>query len=675
MLQSVTFKEGSLLESIGESTFERCIALTSIINNDVDKLKVHIGDNAFTNCNKLDTDIISKVFDIIKLSYFIFLDKNKNADYIKKENELKMLNHPLLINSKNLKIFEQIKSLYNGYTETCEIVNGYNNNHYHVLERSNLKAIEIKFGEPVQFNSLNMEQSFVELVSFISKSENKNKKPYIIFEGQEGIDAGGLSKTLCGLFGEYLKKTYMTDISQKICVKNNNNSLKESRNNSLTEKEEREQREKEESHNNNSLKKSKESRNNSLKKSKESHNNNLSKDLEFDFKKKLFNVKLLEDKLLKDEKILENLSNVLYFFMFIMSPIRPETPDLTLNLNLSEFTLMILFDMFSRVGKKIKLSKYIEEIIQILSNSNSNSNSNSKPDKKYNDREFLTINNTTIKNTNNTNNKYIIDVNNMLFTYIGVLYSLDEAENYEKFIEDFIKTINTKSERGPGYIELPHITLLKILHQHLYGFPISDINLSDDKLIECYETINKHIKLLEQIGINIKKQLGYEPDDMYCFSNNKEVTLYELAYTVIQTKTFNINKEEFIKLIKFKGNPGKDVIEMIKSIIRSFDDIKLRYFIRFGTGNIIIPNEYIINVSDDVGFIKAHTCFNTIDIASFTSYISQNQLPKTIVGYKTYIEDKLFSLKILQSNDYGFAGGKRHINNNKFKKSKKVKKY
>jgi len=289
-------------------------------------------------------------------------------------------------------------------------------------------------------------------------------------------------------------------------------------------------------------------------------------------------------------------------------------------------------------------------------------------------------------NTNNNSKNYYREnkdpeFNNMLFQYIGILCSLDESDIYDVFIKDFITNLNTGT-----YIKLPYMRFAQLLHIHLYG--IEMIAMEEiSAFIELYKEMKKDIELLEQIGINIKKELGcgVESDDnSTCFSNDDDdLTLYELAHSVIQIKLsdIKINKEEFIKKISFVDHHKEEEL-VIVGIIETFDDNKLRYFIRFGTGNILMPKYFTISIDDDAPHINTDVCFNKIIIPSFNSYKKMMKNKNTpITDYHDYIENTLFSDNILQTIAYDKSGGKRKIKNTKknysknkylFNKSKKI---
>ena len=279
---------------------------------------------------------------------------------------------------------------------------------------------------------------------------------------------------------------------------------------------------------------------------------------------------------------------------------------------------------------------------------------------------------------------------NMLFQYIGILCSLDESDITGVFITSFIN--NLKAER---FIKNPYISFAELLHIHLYGTVNQYEEPKAKKLKDSYEKLNKDIKILEAICINIKTELGC--DDDTCFSKyDNKLTLYELAHAVIQVKLsdINIDKIEFLDKIRFEGEFGNGIDTEIKKLIGEFDDTKLRYFIRFATGNVIMPERFTIDVSAGVLNIYAHTCSNTINIPSFVMYkkikaiielrknstvansikMKNNHIlmadqknlkyssKETLVNYYDFIRDTVFDINNLKDDGgYSKAGGKRKI--------------
>ena len=70
-LETVTFEEGSKLQSIGEETFKGCIALTSIT---IPASVTEIGENAFKNCLSLENLFFEKDSRLKSIGNFAFYD-------------------------------------------------------------------------------------------------------------------------------------------------------------------------------------------------------------------------------------------------------------------------------------------------------------------------------------------------------------------------------------------------------------------------------------------------------------------------------------------------------------------------------------------------------------------------------------------------------------------------
>ena len=631
------------------------------------------------------------------IEHKFFLDRNeseKTALEKKKEAEQKLLLHPLLTNPESLELVKKhIKPLHDGYIEACNFVNGYDKTTTNYLESNKIQigySYSGFYGKaPLYLNLSNPNQSFNDLLVYIDK--NKTSVPVIHIERIsnkfKNFTVGkGANQAVIDFFSDYLKTEYMKDITVKTCAKetrntqntNNTNTLQLSNATTLSESTNTEEEEgndtsdyvmikpKHAKHVNNvtisssssnteegkdnfvmiNTKNSKKSSNLKRKLSNKKPNNrkkaNDESELEFDL-----NIKIFDIDVLKSKKKLNNLSKVLHFFMFVMSPLYEM--DFILNLNLSEFTLMMLFDMFKDIGVKKRLSVFIQEdIIDIL-----NADEQIDQTSKYinNKKDHYTLNNITHKNTNTKDTKYRHNIDAIIYTYIGILFSLNEDQSSEN-INLFINSINT------DYIQFPIEILLELLNKQLYGK--TDIDLKTP-IKEQYEKIKKDIKILEKLSAKIKIRFGCKSNDTTCFTDDDtKLTLNELTRTLIYNNT-DIDKTNFIRLLRFKDNnindeSFEDSKNILIEILNSYTDNDLRHFIRFSTGSIHMADDINIAFSNSSDlFITARACIKTLFIWSFKGYKAHNTEGTTKEQYKEALQMQLqYTIK---DNKFEMSGG------------------
>ena len=666
------------LESIGKQAFENCNLLRTItIPINVDKIdekafsgcinleevivitrqsgqSMRIVDNdIFEGCVKLlnKEDILRKLRIVPQPPLITIVTKNKNSEYIEEESKKKELLHQLLVNVRVLKEIEPIRPLHEGYLTMCELMHGFNNPRYNILRSLIINNKPRIRGETLIINKSNPSLSLTRLLTYLNTNNNINKCVYVNFEGSRGINESGLSRALCEFMGKHIKKIYMKNLFQEICKEE---AKVEAKAEAKVE----------------------------TKAEAKAETKDEAKAEDIDKNKKIINVNYLKT----HPTEIDNLSKLLYYFMFTMSPLK-EGYDYHLSIYLSDFTLMMIFGMFEKIGENIKLSKFIQNnVIDILENDD-------KPGKKYinNDTEYYELADITPNKEDVESKKYRKDIDNKILHYIGILFSLDEMNITKDYLKPFVTNFTTNN-----VIPLPMETLLHLLYRHLYGEVIIDTR----NLLQLYKDVKHDIEILETMHDKIKELLQCMGDT--CFTNDdSKVTLYELSTALIQPN-FNIDKEKFINMIRYYreiNNPN--LIESRKTIIDIFnnlDDNQIRFLFRYVTGNILMPSKFdIFFGGDEPDSFVSHTCGKYVAIWTFQDYINkvkiaydekirhinnvrargnriENEPPyvePTIEQYKETLKDKI--LAKLEFNDFDIAGGSSSSSNiNKSKKTHKT---
>ena len=152
------------------------------------------------------------------------------------------------------------------------------------------------------------------------------------------------------------------------------------------------------------------------------------------------------------------------------------------------------------------------------------------------------------------------------------------------------------------------------------------------------------------------------PDDCNLFNKSSvNFTLNELSILIKQDFKV-IDREKFIDMIKFEGVNVYGNTIVMKTIIRKMTYIELLYFLKYTTGNVIMPSKFIIKFVNDN--LMAHSCFNTIDIPIIYFEENLDLISEIIEANKS-------------GNKYTSAGGykkKSIYKTNKINKTNKIKK-
>ena len=625
------------VNNIDDKAFDGCINLESvvIIPRDSSESNRKIQNDIFDGCVNLHNkeDIIRRLRIVPKPPIITILEENKNAEYIEEESKRKVLLHQLLVNVRVLKELEAINPLHEGYITMCELMNGFRKPKYNKL-RSDIINNKGR-GPTLYVRESDPSLTLSRLVTYLNNEININKCVYVIYEGSVGIDASGLSRAFCDFIGNQVKKLYMKNLSQEICNQEPSVDVPNVAPPNVNE---------------------------------------------IDMNKKIINVNYLKQNPIE----IDNLSKLLYYFMFTMSPLKKDY-DYNLNIYLSDFTLMMIFGMFEKIGENVKLSKFIQDnIIDVLVNDD-------KPGKKYinNDTEYYELTNITHNKEDDESKKYRKDIDNKILHYIGILFSLDEMNITEDYLKPFITNFTTNN-----VIPLPMETLLHLLYRHLYGIVIIDTR----NLLQLYKDIKKDIEILETICDKIKELLQCLGDT--CFTNDdNKITLYELSTALIQPN-FKIDKEKFINMITYQRPIINDNLRISKQILidifNSLDDNQIRFLFRYVTGNILMPTRFeIFFGGDSEDCFKGHTCGKYAEVWSFQDYKDQTKMAydakikhiKTVRDrgniinnepaydpilekYKETLKDKIIA--VLQFNDFDMAGGGSRKSIRKSKKNHKI---
>ena len=733
-LIEIIFKKKSKLESISSYLFENCIELSSIeIPNSV----TSIGESAFSFCNNLNTitfEKLSSITSIGKNAFFntgitsieipnsvtsieegafekcenlisitfeegivipILEQKNIIKKYIqttttsvegleksenikKKENDDKIIYHPILSNDNLLSKWKEHRpELFRGYNDMCELMHGYKKKDYYVLDsdseqKTSAPVLNLNNGDNTQKP---IEEIYIDLINYIKTK--KNSVPQIIKD--IGSDVGGLSRDFCTMIGNYIKLTFMTDLIP--------NNLKQDNQEIHT----------------NSV-----GGGNLEPLAQVTSINNTThciKDINEGKYKKMFDINKL------NEENIKTLSLVLYFFMYTMSPFcrkdKKNYSGISLYLNLgisfSDFTLMIIFGMFKKIGENKLLSEIVEEIINYISNVENNIEKDyfvepvveSGVEAEEKTKCEVAIGDKSYYPSNENNNpekrtpfQSVLD--NKLEYYIGVMNSLDESVFEEEIREDINNIKIIGDEKNKTYcLSFPLQSFIIKLIYNLYSFDdrkqiILKIEDYNQTYVDILGKILGKLKLLESINTNLKDILNCTSNSTTCFTENDEpLSLYDLSKLIssplIVTKESVINLLENTKENKENNTQDmKDAIDALKYTLNSVEmnnNIKFKQFLRFITGSTNLPNKILITLVENKN-IDSHTCFNQLDIIKKVSFINLQE--KEVFAYKNkkyedFIKDKL--LEAIQYEGFGFSGGGRNRNRISNKKiSKKYKK-
>ena len=640
-LRTITIPES--VNKIDEKAFAGCITLESVIiipREDYRYGNRNISNNIFEGCDNLQNkeDIIRRLRIVPHPPIIRILEQNKNAEYLEHESKRKVLLHQLLVNERVLKEIESIKPLHEGYITMCELMHGFTKPRYNKLS-SDIVSNKRR-GPTVIIRETDPALSLTRLMTYLNTENNINMCVYVRYEKSDGINSSGLSRAFCDFIGKAVKIKYMKNLS---CSQEPNAAAP-------------------------------------------------NVDL-IDMNKKIINVNFLKQNPIEKD----NLSKLLYYFMFTMSPLK-EGYDYNLNTYLSDFTLMMIFGMFEKIGDNVKFSKFIQDnIIDILENDD-------KPGKKIinNDLDYYELANITPNNEDDDSKKYRKDIDKKILHYIGILFSLDEMNITEHYLKPFVDNFTKKN-----IIPFPIENLLHLLYRHLYGENIKDIR----NLLNLYKNIKQDIEILETICDKIKELLQCNSNS--CFTNDdNKLTLYELSTALIQPN-FNIDKEKFINMITYQIPITNDNLMTSKRILldifSSLDDNQIRFLFRYVTGNILMPSKFAIEFSDESpDCFKGHTCGKYAEVWSFQDYrnkvrdaydrkirhiqsvrargqVIDDEPPynPTLESYRETLNDKILAL--IAFNGFDMAGGgihnksksksKSNINKKNNKRNKKTNKY
>ena len=704
------------IKKIGGKAFEKCNKLTSIT---IPSSITEIGEHAFGGCENLKTvnielsppsnysrnrkaidatiftgcenlenreDIIERLRHVPKPPsppILTITEVRNNTNYIEKQNEKKAIFNDLLVNKEKLKKLEDIQPLHDGYIEINELMHGFSKDTHNILSSSIINDKQLRNRETLRVNKLQKttttdripSNALDNLLIYIKQNDNINKCAYIVIEGSPAIDASGLAREFCNFIGNQIKIKYMKNLSPELCV---NETM---------------------------------------------DNNDVDND-DFDLNKKVLNLAFLKEILNPDGVPIDNvsdLSKLLYYFMFTMSPLQEDNFNhvkfgYDLNIYLSDFTLMMIFGMFEKIGLKVKLSKFIQDnIIDILekdgapvenppvekyiSNDNDSSSSSSNNDNENYTNPRRPPNKlskyTPPKESNNKTKKYKYKIDEKILQYIGILFGLDEMNISEDYLKPFVKDIIT------GDILLSPIEILfRLLYKHIHG--VNKNNMTN--LLKSYKDLKKDIEILESISIQIKALLNCNIDS--CFTvDDRKLTLYELSSALIQP-SIDIDISKFMEMIRCTGKYGLRPDDLtistniIKEIFSSLNNIQLRYLFRYVTGNITMPHKFSVLFSDvshdgkPTSFFEGHTCGWYAQVWSYNIYKNktleeynsnikhiqkQRRAGKIIDDPPAYVIPEPNQYKsalqgfiesVLEIKGFDMVGGSRQINKTKSKKSK-----
>jgi hypothetical protein len=676
-LSEITFEKPSSITSIGENAFKYS-GLTLI---EIPKSITSIGNSAFSDCENLISITfeegslipIEEQKNIIKK----YQKKNqtttvsvevlvKSENIKKKENDDKIIYHPILSNDNLLSKWKEHRpELFRGYNDMCELMHGYTNENYFVLDSD----LEQKYNAPVL--NLNNETGkkkenvdiYLILINYIKT--NINIVPTIKIDN--GSDLSGLSREFCTIIGDYIKLTFMTDLIPDISSTTSNQgggSLEPP----LQESSAQETSAQVPLINNTQCIKNDEGK-----------------------YKKMFDINKL------NEENIKTLSLVLYFFMYTMSPFCKSVGDfgvkqslyLSLGISFSDFTLMIIFGMFKKIGEKKLLSKIVEDIINYISNVEKNyfvepSDNVTECDKEnYVKAYYPSKTKDGIENNPEKRTPFQSELDNKLEYYIGVMNSLDESV----FEEEIIQDINIIQDI-PICLPFPLKKFIIKLVYNLYSFNerkeiISEINSDYNQTTyeEILKKILEKIKLLESINTNLKEILKYTPVSSTCFTENDEpLSLYDLS--ILISSPLIVTKESVIDLLKNtkanKENNTQDMKDAIGALEYTLNSVemnnnnKLKQFLKFITGSTNLPPIIQIVLVEHTPIV-AHTCFNKLDIKRKSSFENLKKNNPNVSynnkKYEDFIKDII--LEAIPTDGFAFAGGVRNRNRNRNRISNK----
>ena len=563
------------LEKIHNSAFEQC---TGLDNLELPANLKSIGINAFKNCfslhifelpanlESIGKDAFEGCSEEIQNMVQLFLTGNngknkifkiekneKTPEYKEDENENKNLFHEILSSETLLSKWKEHRpDLYKGYVTMCNLMHGYDKNEFYSLTSSLIKVnCESKTrGETLNLDDPGINNIFIILKKYLSLDSNKNINRYPYIKMGQAIDAGGPSKELCTSIGNFLKNNYMTKliVNKKICDIRNSKSAESA-----------ESAESVESSNN------------------DSSNN-----------KFVFNTDKLNDEEQSDAKpinltkiSINNLSNILYFFMFTMSPFCKDK-NLSLGIYFSDFTLMMIFNMFEKIGNKIKLSDLFKNIIipQIPGYFEINE---SETDETLCESSFFRAkayypyreegeepNKKKINPEQRTTKQ--IELDKVLEEYIGIMTSLDE----ELFQEDLKNEIqNIKSISDKICLDINFLSTIKKL--------LVDITTIEDKedtkKNQIVQNLLKLKKFYTSNNIDEKSESQILIDKISEFEKDNSENPKNNEYCIPEDLKSFLKK--FIVFIESFSNTTKPILdskEYSKEYIKSVYDNEIKKF-------------------------------------------------------------------------------------------------
>ena len=322
-----------------------------------------------------------------------------------------------------------------------------------------------------------------------------------------------------------------------------------------------------------------------------------------DLQSKYFNIQKF-----KNDDELNKLGQVLGYFAFSVPRVHKD--GLSLEINFSTFTLLMLFNYFELCFGS-KLSDVLSKIIKLK-------NVNKYLDIPY-DENDLPISFTKIKTERQErqeiqNNQEFISLDNELLKFVGILLCIREIDEPETTLEILEQQINGE------YVNHPYNILMNLLIPFLYqntdvSSKLMTMQTNDHPspyyLIEDMILKLRNIELISNAFIQYGNTVGFT----YLLSDNRFIDIETLGQCISENSL--ITRESLLNIIQYTGVKNIQAQSVFETFINSLNKIGILKFIKYVSGSIKLPNKIIINfINNPISNtqLNAHTCFYSLDI-------------------------------------------------------------
>lgn len=601
-----------------------------------------------------------------------------------------LADHPLYNDKKILPILNtKIPLVIDGYAMGCDMLHGYRRKNVEIsINPSNMprgsgkKTIEI-------LQQSTDEEHYDKILEYLGNENDYNKITYIKITDGQGINVGGLSSEFASKLGNYIVEQFLKTVNEKEKCEMPTRRESASANNNPSQKGGAaavpESASNGNNVNGNSVSGNSVNGNsvNRLRGNGNRGNRNRNREAEpraavsAPEPKKKIEVKDLSPKIFRldspdDPKFREQLPKILGYYAFVASKINESTRNrMSLDINFSLFTLMMLFNFFEqRSETKKSLSTLIKEIIEF---GKANPTYFDIPEDEVIMLPISFINSTIQKERPDRFNAMDAEI----AKFIGIFYALHELY-FSKELKETLKRY-ASDDVYKSTIPHPFQELISLLSPFLFNseemgsFAMLD---EPDKLKPILEKLEA-LELLSSNFMNFyKKAFGVDAFNLVVDSAGNpaidNVSIAELGKCISMTE--EITLENIITRLKYHNEtiPGApETKKLFEDFLKSIKDdtAKLVHLIRYITGSAALPNEIMIKMErHGSDYLNAHTCFNTLDIAVIGSTIPTPDNE----NIKITAVDLLAELNKITEMELGFTtmgGGQKHHKSRKSRKS------